>query len=199
MIDARARESLNERHVALAGHDDMMAPMLKKNRTLTIVVIIAVVLALVGILLYSGPAARDARGNDAARVVLETFGSKLKNVPLLGDSAAVDAAIDENYAPYVTAELLADWKANHAHAPGRLTSSPSPERLGITSFTVQGAGRIAVGEVILVASGETVDTVPFVAQLIPTDGGWKIAAYQEEAVQTLKKLPTTDEDIPGAK
>ena len=68
-------------------------------------------------------------------------------------------------------------------------------------MTAQGAGRIVVGEVILTtsSSSEPVDTVPFVAQLIPTDSGWKIAAYQEEAVKVLKKLPTSEEDIPGAK
>ncbi len=179
----------------------MMARMKKNTRLVTGAIAVIAIIIITGISLYFGPAAHDARGNEAATKVLLAFGSTLKNVSLLGDDAAVTLAIEENYAPYVTEELLADWKANHSHAPGRVTSSPAPDRLGISSLTKQGAGRIALGEVILTTGGgdETVDTVPFVAQIIETDDGWKIAAYQEETVQVLKKLPTTDEDIPGAR
>ncbi len=174
--------------------------MQRKTRIFTIVGVIVLALIAGLLALYFGPTAREVRGNEAATKVLSGFGANLKNVPLLGDDAAVTTAIEENYGVYVTPELLTDWKENHSRAPGRVTSSPAPDRLGITSMTAQGEGRIAVGEVILTtADGEVVDTVPFVAQLIPTENGWKIAAYQEEKVQTLKNIPTSDRDIPGAR
>lgn len=176
---------------------------MNKNRTLGIGILVLALVVVALVSLYFGPAAREARGSDAAEAVLLEFGSKLKNVPLTGEEAAVRSAVEENYAAYVTPELLNDWKTNVSHAPGRLTSSPWPERIIISSMSPQATGRIVNGEVVLVtsteAAGEVADTVPFVALLIQTEEGWKIAAYQEEKVQTLKKLPTTDEDIPGAK
>lgn len=181
----------------------MMAHMQKKNRSLTIGIIVGAIIVVGFISLYFGPAAQSARTDDRATALITEFGTKLKNVPLLGDDASVTKAIEENYAPYVTPDVLNDWKTNHAHAPGRLTSSPWPERLTVAAMVPQGSGRIINGEVILVTSeekaGESADTVPYVALVVQIDGEWKIAAYQEEKVRTLKNLPTTDEDIPGAK
>ncbi len=177
--------------------------MTQNTRWISIALIIIAIIAASFLGLYYGPAARASRADTGAKAVLEAFGGKLKNVSLIGEKAAVAKAIEENYSAYVTAELLSDWKANPEHAPGRLTSSPWPARLGVATTRAQGAGRLMTGEVILVTSeeavGESADTVPFVALLIPTEDGWKIAAYQEEQVQTLKKIPTSDEDIPGAK
>ncbi len=179
-----------------------MARMNRNTRILSIGGVIALLIVAGIVALYFGPTASEVRGNEEASAVLQEFGSKLKNVSLL-DAEGLNAAIDQNYAPYITAELLADWKANPSHVPGRQTSSPWPDRLGIGTVSTQGTSRVFAGEVILVTStegeGEVADTVPFVAQLIQTDEGWKIAAYQEEKVQTLKNLPKTDEDIPGAR
>ena len=183
----------------------MMARMNQntRSRVLSVLIVIIAIIVIGFLALYFGPAAREARGNDAAKAVLVAFGTKLKNVPLVGESTALTSAIEENYAPYVTPELLADWKANPAHAPGRLASSPLPDRLTVETMVAQGTGRIINGEVIMVTidqkPGESADTVPYIAQLIQTPRGWKIAAYQEETVQTLKKIPTSDVDIPGAK
>lgn len=177
---------------------------MQKNTRYPLYALAALALIFIGgLLLYFGPAAKMNREADAAQTVLLAFGEKLKNVPLQGDESTVTKAIEENYAPYVTEELLADWKANHEHAPGRLTSSPWPDHLGVASVSEQGAGILMSGEVVLKTSAENsaegADTIPYVALLISTDSGWKIAAYQEEKVQTLKNIPTTDEDIPGAR
>ncbi len=173
--------------------------MHRNTRTLTVIAIIITLVAAAFLALYFGPTARTVRGDEAAKAVMLEFGSKLKNVSHLGDDAAISASIEAEFGAFVTPELLAAWKANHTSAPGRAASSSAPDRVGIASVTTQGEGRVISGEVILVSAGESIDTVPFVAQLIPTESGWKIVAYQEEKVQTLKKLPTTDEDIPGAR
>ncbi len=181
----------------------MMALMQRKTRTLSIVGIVAVLVVGGVLALYFGPTARVVRGDESAKNVMIEFGTKLKNVSLRGDAATISAAIETEFGPFVTPELLADWKANHSRAPGSIATSTIADRLGVGSISVQGTSRIISGEVILVSTPGTasdpVDTVPFIAQLIQTEDGWKIAAYQEETVQTLKKLPTTDEDIPGAR
>ncbi len=175
----------------------------QRNRLITGILAALVIIAVIFGALYFGPTARAVRADEAAKNLVTAFGAELKNVSLLGDDATVSQSIETTYGPFITPELLADWKSNPDRAPGRTTSSPMPDRLGIGSVTPQGEGRVINGEVILVESAdsatEPIDTVPFVAFVIPTDNGWKIAAYQEETVQTLKKLPTTDEDIPGAR
>ena len=178
----------------------MMASMQKTSSKLIVALIVVLVLVAGAFAaLYFGPVARETRANDAAENVLLEFGTKLKNVSLTAPASDLATSIEENYGPYVTEDLMNDWKANPSHVPGRLTASSTPDRLGVSTSMVQGSGRIITGEVILVNGNENTDTVPFVAQLIPTDSGWKIAAYQEEKVQTLKNIPKTDEDIPGAR
>ncbi|HOQ09731.1 MAG TPA: copper amine oxidase N-terminal domain-containing protein, partial [Syntrophomonadaceae bacterium] len=59
------------------------------------------------------------------------FGQRLKNVSLLAPDDVVTKSIKENYAEYVSPELLAQWQKDPANAPGRLTSSPWPERIDI--------------------------------------------------------------------
>jgi hypothetical protein len=188
---------------AKAQFNGMMAAM----RNNTTYAFIAAVLAVLAVLFigawYISPDKKEAQDSASAKAVVEQFGSQLKMVPLSGTPAAVREAIEQHYSAYVTPELLAQWLANPKLAPGRLTSSPSPDRIGVATVAEQGNGRIVSGEVIMVTSadseGGSTDTVPFVAQVIPTENGWRIAAYEEETVQTLKNLPKTDEDIPGAR
>ncbi len=62
--------------------------------------------------------------------------------------------MDSAYAPYVAPELLDAWKSDPQHAPGRLTSSPSPDRIGIRAVQMNADGSYVVtGTVIETASG----------------------------------------------
>ena len=63
----------------------------------------------------------------AVRAVVEGLGSKLKLVALLSPTAAQD--IQTQYAPYVAPDLLNQWANDLTQAPGKLTSSPWPERI----------------------------------------------------------------------
>jgi hypothetical protein len=175
----------------------MIFRMLKQGqyRNVTIAVVAGVVI-LFALAWYFGPSAVSGRNNEKVRTTLESFGAQLKNVSLGGTDAAIKEAIQANYAEYVTPELLAAWLANPKLAPGRMTSSPSPDRIGVATIDDQGSGKLVSGEIILVSSteeaGESVDTIPFVAQLIPIDGEWRIAAFEDEEVQTVPV--TSDED-----
>jgi len=63
--------------------------------------------------------------------VVTNFGQALKSVSLLSPDAADEMA--QNYGDFVTPELLEKWQADPDNAPGRLTSSPWPDRIEIDS------------------------------------------------------------------
>ncbi len=66
--------------------------------------------------------------------LVEEFGSKLKNVPLLSPMEDLEKAMKENYGDYVVDELIDRWLENLDEAPGRLLSSPWPEKIDILSL-----------------------------------------------------------------
>lgn len=89
------------------------------------------------------------------RAVVEEFGKRLKSVPLQAAPDQIRAAIIEQYADYVSPELLAVWVVEPSLAPGRLTSSPWPDRIEIREIQEEGDGRYAVtGYVVEVTSAE---------------------------------------------
>ncbi|HEY4499266.1 MAG TPA: hypothetical protein VJH94_04375, partial [Candidatus Paceibacterota bacterium] len=114
--------------------------------------------------------------------VVKEFGLELQKVSLLDPSAS--STIAALYSPYVAPELVAVWQKNPEGAPGRLTSSPWPDRIEVVRTTPQGEGYIMQGAVILMTSaekeGENAGIVPVIIQVVSRDGKWLIAAYQEQ-------------------
>ena len=66
--------------------------------------------------------------------LVEGFGAKLKSVYLTSPPEIVRQDITEHYGDYVHSELLMEWVNDPQIAPGRLTSSPWPERIEILSM-----------------------------------------------------------------
>lgn len=158
-----------------------------KQYTATTVGILIILAILAGVAYYTVSGKADEK---ATREIVEGFGLQLKNVPLTAEAAAVQESIGDYYAPYVMQDLLTAWITNPEQAPGRATSSPWPDRIEITDIAEQGAGYVVTGNVILMTSVEVATeaednagTVPVVLQLIPTDDGWRIVAYQEQVSQ----------------
>jgi hypothetical protein len=125
-------------------------------------------------------------------VVVEAFGRRLQLVSLLSPTAADD--IRSQYADYIAPTLLDQWAADPAHAPGRMTSSPWPDRIEISSLTKISTGLYAVsGEIVEVTSVEANPTqqaagaTPAAAVEIPVQmtveqdaaGAWKITSFQQ--------------------
>ena len=148
--------------------------------------IILAVLALSLLLAACSPAATApaaARtGPDAARALVQTFGGRLQYVALLAPDAA--AQIQAQYAEFVTPGLLAAWMADPLQAPGRLTSSPWPDRIEIDAVHLINSGLYnIVGRVIEITNAE-VDTDKAAASyavsltVAQTDGVWLISDYQ---------------------
>ncbi len=66
--------------------------------------------------------------------LIRDFGSKLKHVSLLAPEDTVKASMQENYSDYVSPALLAQWENDLQNVPGRVTSSPWPERIEIVDM-----------------------------------------------------------------
>lgn len=87
------------------------------------------------------------------RTLVKNFGERLQIVSLLAPDAADQ--IQEQYAAFVSEDLLAAWAADPSSAPGRLTSSPWPDRIEISAVELQPDGSYLVtGSVIEVTSAE---------------------------------------------
>lgn len=121
--------------------------------------------------------------NDEAEVrqVVTEFGTRLKNVPLTGEGAVVAQSIDTEYVSYATPELIEIWKADPLEAPGRLTSSPWPERIEIVEIQKLGGAYLAVADVILVSSVEGEELRERVFLVVEErNGDWRISDYTKQ-------------------
>lgn len=112
--------------------------------------------------------------------VVEEFGARLKNVSLLAPDAA--GQIETQYAGLASAELIAAWQADPTQAPGRLTSSPWPDRIDIKSVElVRTQGYRVFGFVVEATSDQQTDMVagyPVELTLSQVDGNWLITEFQ---------------------
>ncbi len=106
---------------------------IRKNHFYIIIAVIVVLMAL--FIIYSINNENSLNNdNDEVIKLVEEFGSTLKNVSLLAPRDLLIQAIEENYTPYVTDELLQNWINHPRRAPGRTTSSPWPDRIEITDI-----------------------------------------------------------------
>jgi len=120
-------------------------------------IIIAVIVFLMAAFIIYSIYNKDNSKDESKDVIVlvEDFGSTLKNVSLLAPRDLVIEAIEANYSPYVTDELMQSWLAHPRRAPGRTTSSPWPERIEITEVVRLSEGEFSVkGRIVEVTSSE---------------------------------------------
>ena len=112
------------------------------------------------------------------RVVVSEFGVRLKNVSLLAADAA--AQMQAGYGNLVTAELLAQWQASPQNAPGRLTSSPWPERIEIETVTLVSNQEYRVAGTLVEATSDNPRANAYSVNITVSlvDGTWLISAYR---------------------
>ena len=127
---------------------------IRKNYLYIIVAVIVVLIALFIISSNTGDNSINEENNDVIKLV-EEFGGTLKNVSLLAPRGEVIKAIEDNYSSYVTEELLGKWINNPRIAPGRISSSPWPERIEVSEIERLSDGEYVVkGKIIEVTSTE---------------------------------------------
>ncbi|MEQ8175398.1 MAG: hypothetical protein ABRQ26_10075 [Syntrophomonadaceae bacterium] len=87
--------------------------------------------------------------------LVNEFGTKFTMVSLQAPADDVRKSIQENYGSYVSSELMEKWLKYPLIAPGRLTSSPWPDRIEIQSTNMVSEDTYEVkGEVIEISSQE---------------------------------------------
>lgn len=155
----------------------------------------------------------------AVRNVVEQFGKELSDVSLLAPKNDVAAQMQAHYDEYVAMPLLITWMNDPLHAPGRLTSSPWPDRIDIGSIEQIGEGPVyhVEGQLIEVTNegggiGESPTealrrpitlTVEKLTEgwritevtlgAYPGDGNWKLSESDARGIQFMyaETLPTT--------
>ena len=70
----------------------------------------------------------------AVRNLVLEFGSKMQQIALQSPDSALSRAYRAHYGTIVANSLIIEWVKNRTRAPGRLTSSPWPERIEILNL-----------------------------------------------------------------
>lgn len=124
---------------------------------------LAITLCLLGLFIWQNRAwlrlgadpLSEEKQQQAVANVVEEFGKRLKRVSLLDAADAVKESMEENYRGLVSPELIEAWSKEPLKAPGRLTSSPWPDRIEISSITKVSAQAFKVeGKIIEITSAE---------------------------------------------
>ncbi len=93
----------------------------------------------------------------AVASLVEDFGKKLQTVSLQAPKDIVMESMKENYGDFVSPTLLAKWQENPQNAPGRMLSSPWPDRIEILDIEKLSEDTYQVmGEIIEITSVEKV-------------------------------------------
>ncbi|HEY0907926.1 MAG TPA: hypothetical protein VGE35_01110 [Candidatus Paceibacterota bacterium] len=129
----------------------------------------------------SGPVQASPADRAAIEAFVVEFGTKLQSVSLLAPEPQLSASLGA-YAPYVSSELLAEWKASPSNGLGRETSSPYPHRIQVTSVTVNNAGDYTVDANIIDVTNDqfqdpaAVHPVTLIVEKAATAKGWTITS-----------------------
>jgi hypothetical protein len=146
-----------------------------------------IVLIVIGALFINSfaPDRVDPQDEQEIRALVMNFGEGLKNVPLSAPSEATAQAISNEYSRFVTEDLLETWLQDPPQAPGRLTSSPWPDRIEIISVAKSGTTYIVRGNIILMTStevsqGGNAGTEPVLISVRKEDGMWRISDFRRD-------------------
>lgn len=92
---------------------------------------------------------------DEVRSLVEDFGTRLQNVSLLGPKDVLEESMEENYGGLVSQSLIEKWLENPEDAPGRLVSSPWPDRIEILDLELVSEEEYKVeGEIVEITNNE---------------------------------------------
>ena len=112
--------------------------------------------------------------------IVEAFGSKLQMVSLSAPPDLLRKSIQENYSPLIFPDLLRRWLEGTGEVPGRLSSSPWPDRIEIFSVEKKFPDAYEVlGKIVEISStekeGGAAATRPITLMVKKLEGKWRIA------------------------
>lgn len=135
----------------------------------------------------------------AVRDLTGAFGARLRDVSLTAPADDVRNSIRESYGPFVSPQLLALWLDHPAGAPGRLVSSPWPDRIDIRSVTALSDTDYEVkGDIIEVTSVEAgsedaAAKLPVTLRVALVAGDWRITDLALSAYEDLTRTVYTND------
>jgi hypothetical protein len=127
------------------------------------------------------PSVGDTAAETKVRAVVEGFGKKLQDVSLQAPDAA--QVMQEQYSEYISPALLDAWMNDVVNAPGRIVSSPWPDRIEISALEQTGADRYVVSGFIVevtsveVLNGEAAAKLPVQLTVERQQGQWLITEF----------------------
>ena len=100
------------------------------------IVLLVVVVFVAGLFFWNSINPNTIKKDEKAEVtaLVETFGSKLKEVRSSDPEGMVSQEIKQVYAPFVSSNFLLDLINDPSKAPGGAASSPWPEKIEIISM-----------------------------------------------------------------
>jgi len=160
---------------------------MKINKKTIIVIILILVVALGGIFLLNNSQKKEKINQEQEQVknIIIEFGKAMRSVPLAASEDIIIKAIENNYSDFISPDLLASWVNNPLSAPGRLTSSPWPDRIEIFSLSKnQDGSYVAQSNVIEMTSRELVvggvaDMYGVTIIIQKQDGKWLITQFKK--------------------
>ncbi|TJX60675.1 hypothetical protein E8P77_19770, partial [Soehngenia saccharolytica] len=97
----------------------------------------------------------DEENKKAVTDLVETFGNTLQTFSLLEPKDILDKDMEDSYSGLVSQNLIDSWKADPLNAPGRLVSSPWPDRIEIKTLNKISKGEYQVeGNIIEITNDE---------------------------------------------
>lgn len=103
------------------------------------------------------PQQTDEIDQKAVASSVESFGKKLQTVSLQAPKDIVGKSLQDNYGSFVSPTLLTKWQSDPQNAPGRMLSSPWPDRIEILAIEKLSEDRYEVkGKIIEITSVEKV-------------------------------------------
>ena len=128
------------------------------------------------------PASPNEEGE--IKELVENFGKRLQVVSLQSPDAAQE--LQEQYSEFVSPALLEIWLKDVSNAPGRMVSSPWPDRIEITALSSEGSETYETTGFIVevtsteVGTDEAAAKIPVRMVVQRSEGAWLITEYTEE-------------------
>jgi len=126
--------------------------------------------------------------------LVESFGKKLQMVSLSASPELVAASIQKNYAAFISPTLLVKWQKEPGEAPGRITSSPWPDRIEVLTLERLSESLYKVGGQIVTitgaekANGGFTAKQPIIFIVKKIDSRWLIDEIMTNAPATTQSI-----------
>ena len=140
------------------------------------------------------------REKEEVTTLVQQFGKKLQMVSLLAPEQTVRESMQEHYADFVSPALLEKWQSDPQNAPGRLVSSPWPDRIDVQMVEkVSEAVYRVKGEITEITStelesGGAAAIRPVTLEVRKIGGRWLIENVVLDTYQT-KEEPVVYENV----